>query len=153
MKFFITSYGVDDPLKSPMNLAKINPFYCIHLFFCIFFSNEIHHVESDRDFDDELRKAGDQLVIVGFINSTHREAHYLQYYLPVKVYIIEVDVKKDKKWVMDRYGLNIMPSCIFLENGEVLKRLEDAKTHQINAAYEAIISDPYLQNRKKGNLL
>lgn len=92
-------------------------------------SEAVHFVESEADFDEQLKKAGDKLVIVDFfavwcgpckIIAPHIRKMAESYGSAVQFMETDVDLNKE---VAERYDIRGMPTFAFFKNGVEIGRI------------------------------
>lgn len=105
----------------------------------------MHHVEDEADFDNQLKNAGNKVVLVDFFATwcppCKRIAPYLDTYAEKysdKLVILKVDVEENHDLAMGRFVVGSMPTFIFFKNGETVERFSGANAEKIEATIQRL---------------
>lgn len=137
-----------------MSIKKAKMYTLVHCVFFRFARNYINHVESVDDFDNQLKNARNQLLLVAFTNTSSTSVPSLanRYLLNViatdnEAYVMEVDFNKHKEWATKRYGVETEPTFIFLYNGHEVERYRGRaiSKFQIKASVKRLNSGMYIR--------
>lgn len=119
MKYFL---GIRDSLNPPKVTTDV-----------------AHYVESEEDFDEQVKNAGSKLVVIDFFAhwcgpckkiAPHLEELAKQY--ESEIVVLKVDVDQEGDLAMGRYGVSSMPTFFFLKNGEIVEKFAGADATKID---------------------
>lgn len=107
----------------------------------------VHHVESEADFDEQLKNAGDKIVLVDFFATWCGPCKTIAPHLKTlaekyqsQVVVLKVDVDELYDFAAIRYDVNSMPTFIFFKNGENVKRFSGADSQKIEDTIKSLIN-------------
>lgn len=102
-------------------------------------SDAVHHVESEEDFDNRVKNAGNKLVVVDFfahwcVPCTKIAPHLerLANQFKSQIVVLKVDVDQESELAMGRYGVSSMPTFVFLKNGKPVEQFSGADAAKID---------------------
>lgn len=93
----------------------------------------VQHIESEEEFDQQVKNAGSKLVIVDFFATwcgpCQRIAPQLDDFAKEyasQIVILKVDVDQLNDLAMNRYEVESMPTFVFLKDGKTVDRFSGA---------------------------
>lgn len=96
------------------------------------------HIESEEQFDAQVKNAGSKLVVVDFFATwcgpCKRIAPRLDEFAKKyesKAIILKVDVDQSNELAMGRYEVDSMPTFVFLKDGKTVERFSGADAQGI----------------------
>lgn len=99
---------------------------------------EVQHIESEEEFDEQVKKAGSKLVVVDFFATwcgpCKRIAPVLDSFAKTyasQIVILKVDVDQLNELAMVKYNVDSMPTFVFLKDGKTVKRFSGADAEGI----------------------
>lgn len=105
----------------------------------------IHHVESEEDFDNQVKNAGGKLVVVDFFATWCRPCKCiyptlakLAHRYASKIVALKVDVKEQAKLV-EKYQVAGMPAFLFLKNGKQVDLFTGADRKKLENTIKSLI--------------
>lgn len=121
-----TSSGAQDTHESPLEAVT-----------------KVHHVESEEDFDNQLKNAGNKVVLVDFFATWCMPCVTITPYLDAfaekysgRLLILKVDVDELNDLAMERFKVDAMPTFIYFKNGEIVDRWSGGSDAKIEAAIQ-----------------
>lgn len=107
--------------------------------------SKVHHVEDVEDFDNQLKNAGNKVVLVDFFAvwcpPCKRIAPYLDSFAEKyadKLVILKVDVEDLRELSGARFAIGSMPTFIFFKNGESVERFSGANAEKIESTIQRL---------------
>lgn len=103
--------------------------------------SKVHIVESEEDFDSQMKNAGNKLVIIGFMAtwcgpcknmSPHLDAFADKY--ESQITVLKVDVDALKELAMFKFRVSSIPTFTFSKNGKIVTRVDGADVKGIEEA-------------------
>lgn len=102
------------------------------------FVSKVHIVESEEDFDDQVKNAGDKLVVVDFTaswcgpckNVSPRLDEFSVKY-ESQIVLLKVDVDALNELAMHEFRVTSMPTFVFLKNGKSVERFSGSDAGRI----------------------
>lgn len=105
--------------------------------------SKVHTVESEEDFREQLKNAGNKLVVVDFYATWCGPCKHIAPYLDTfsvryesQIIVLKVDVDALQELAMFEYGVSSMPTFIFFKNGEIVERYSDDNARKLLNAIE-----------------
>lgn len=112
----------------------------------------VHNVESLADYDEQVKNAGDKIVLVEFHATWSELCTYIAPYIDhfaqkygLRVVVLKVDVDVQKKLAQKYklhwwyYQVTNMPTLVFLKNGKNVLRFSSADPAKIENAINTLI--------------
>lgn len=101
-------------------------------------SRALYEVQSVEDFDSQVKKADNKLVVVEFFATWCAPCNYISKYLEIynrkyagKIVVLKVDVDQFEELALIKYGVKSMPTFVFLKNGKVAQKFSGANASRI----------------------
>lgn len=101
-------------------------------------ASKVHHVDDEEDFDNQLKNAGDKLVLVDFFATWCGPCKRIAPFLETsaekyadQLVVLKVDVDQLNELAMGRYVVSSMPTFIFFKNGQTVERFSGANAEKI----------------------
>lgn len=106
----------------------------------------VHHVESEQDFDEHLKNAGDKLVLIDFFATWCGPCKQIAPLLDTladthkqRMKTLKIDVDENSGLAMGRFKVKSMPTFVFLKNGETVHIISGADPDALKKAVEELI--------------
>lgn len=100
----------------------------------------MYKVESEEEFDEHLKNAGNKLVVVDFTASWCGPCKYIAPHLDTfaqkfasQIVVLKVDVDEQSNLAMFRYKVSSMPTFMFFKNGATVERFSGADVEKLEA--------------------
>lgn len=107
----------------------------------------MHHVSSEEDFDNQLKNAGDKLVVVDFYATWCGPCGSLSHHLDAiadkfesKALIMKVNSDEQSKLAYRRFDVFYMPTIIYFKNGQIVEQYSDANQHRMVETIERFVN-------------
>lgn len=106
----------------------------------------IHHVESENDFDNQVKNAESKLVVVDFYATWCKPCKYIYPTLAIfaekyasELVVLKVDVDEQTE-LTEKYQVTGMPTFVFLKNGEKVEEFTGADREKLENTIKALIN-------------
>lgn len=108
--------------------------------------SKVHHIHSEEDFEEQVKNAGDKLVVVDFYAtwcgpcnniSPHLDNFADTYESQVLILKINVDEQGE---LATRFKVFSMPTFIFFKNGQILGQYSDASPVRMEDTIKKLIN-------------
>lgn len=105
-----------------------------------------HVVESEEDFEERVKNAGNKLVLIDFFATwcgpcytiaPDLEAFAKKY--ESQVVVLKIDVDQESDLAMGRYRVSTLPTFVYLKNGEEVERSTGAQPAVVEEAIKRLI--------------
>lgn len=107
----------------------------------------MHHVESEEDFDNQLKNAGDKLVVVDFYATWCGPCGNLARHLDgiadkyeSKALIMKVNSDEQGKLAYGRYDVFAMPTIMYFKNGQIVEQYADANHNRMEDTIQKFLN-------------
>lgn len=109
--------------------------------------SKVHHVHSEEDFDEQMKNAGDKLVIVDFFATWCGPCKSLAPYLPAfadkyesQVLVLKVDVDEQKELAQGRFKVTAMPTIFYFKNGQIVEQYSDSDSIRMEDTIKRLLT-------------
>lgn len=100
-----------------------------YFFFQINQSRALHQIQSVEDFDRQVKDAGNKLVVIDFFATWLQPSKHMGQYLESysreyaeKIVVLQVNLDQFEKLAKEKYGIDSMPTFVFLKNGKMVEK-------------------------------